>query len=67
MGVEIERKFLVQTDWKQQALDAGSKIVDVFKIRQGYLSVTPTVTTRFRVNDTHKYAVITIKGKWLIS
>lgn len=63
MGVEIERKFLVQADWKQQALDAGSKIVDVFKIRQGYLSVTPTVTTRVRVNDTHKYAVITIKGK----
>ncbi len=52
--LEIERKFLVQGDFKQGA-------TQVKTIRQGYLSTDPERTVRIRLVDAQ--AVLTIKGK----
>ena len=55
MGVEIERKFLVDKDkWQQLAKPAGS----VYK--QGYILSDDKRTVRIRVTD--KVAYITLKG-----
>lgn len=52
--LEIERKFLVDTDiWKP--VGTGSKI------KQGYLSVDPERVVRVRIADERAY--LTIKGK----
>ena len=53
MGHEIERKFLVKGDFKNQAV--GQQ-----KIVQGYLSTVPERTVRVRIKGDHGY--ITIKG-----
>lgn len=54
MGVEIERKFLVQGErWK--ALGPG------VLLRQGYLSSSPERTVRVRIEG--ESAMLTIKGK----
>jgi adenylate cyclase len=56
MGVEIERKFLVDHEkWKQLAKPEGSVI------KQGYLAKEPSKTVRVRVKGHEGY--ITIKGK----
>lgn len=55
MGVEIERKFLVEgTDWRR---DAGRTT----RITQGYLNTDPDRTVRVRVRD--QTGVLTIKGR----
>jgi adenylate cyclase len=55
MGVEIERKFLVDTEkWQQAVKPAGTYY------RQGYLLIEDKRTIRVRVTD--KQAFITIKG-----
>ncbi|RIV20690.1 CYTH domain-containing protein [Fibrisoma montanum] len=54
MGMEIERKFLVNgTDWKQE--------VSGLFYRQGYLSSQPDRTVRVRTVEDKGY--LTIKGK----
>lgn len=53
MGVEIERKFLVQPSWQPQV--AGEEIA------QGYLSSVPERTVRVRIRGQHGY--LTVKGK----
>lgn len=56
MGLEIERKFLVdKAQW--EAADKGEK----FYYRQGYLMTEADKTIRVRVTDTEGY--LTIKGK----
>ncbi len=52
-AIEIERKFLVASDFKPYAI---GKI----EIRQGYLSTDPARTVRIRITGTD--AFITIKG-----
>jgi adenylate cyclase len=54
MAQEIERKFLVQGDFK---IDAFKK----FTIKQGYLSSDPERTVRVRIKGNQGF--ITIKGK----
>ena len=54
MGVEIERKFLVQGDFKKYAVKS-------YKIAQGFLSSVPERTVRVRITDTQGF--ITVKGK----
>lgn len=54
MTFEIERKFLVQGDFK-------SKISQSIEIFQGYLSSVPERTVRVRIWDNQGF--ITIKGK----
>jgi len=55
MGVEIERKFLVDHDkWKQLAKPKGTHF------RQGYVLSDDKRTIRIRVTDKHGY--ITFKG-----
>ncbi len=55
MGVEIERKFLVETDhWRND-------IRRSIEIEQGYLSIEPERTIRVRVQDDR--AKLTIKGQ----
>ena len=55
MGVEIERKFLVDRDkWHEQEKPAG------ILYRQGYILNEPLKNLRVRVSDKHGY--ITIKG-----
>jgi adenylate cyclase len=59
MGVEIERKFLVQSNsWRSQAYSPK-------RLVQGYLSKTPGCTVRVRRVDSTEgqSAWITIKGK----
>jgi len=54
MGVEIERKFLVQGEaWRAQ----GTPVL----LRQGYLSAQPERTVRVRIEG--ERAVLTIKSK----
>ena len=54
MGVEIERKFLVQGDvWRSQ----GKSVL----LRQGYLSSHPDRVVRVRMED--DVATLTIKGR----
>lgn len=55
MGVEIERKYLVNKD-KWNRLDKGAGIL----YRQGYLLVDPEKTIRVRLGDNRGF--ITIKG-----
>jgi adenylate cyclase len=55
MGIEIERKFLVdRLKWK------NSGIIEKFFIRQGYISTDPDKTVRVRLVDHTGY--LTIKG-----
>lgn len=54
MPTEIERKFLVNGDFKEKALRH-------FDIRQGYLSSHPERSVRIRIKN--RQAFITIKGK----
>ena len=54
MGNEIERKFLVEGDFKSDAIKH-------FEITQAYLSSNPERTVRIRIKDQKAY--ITIKGK----
>ncbi len=53
MAQEIERKFLVKGDFKQQSIKAT-------RITQGYLSSVPERTVRVRIKGDKGY--ITIKG-----
>lgn len=56
MGVEIERKFLVNKEkWQSAKPNLGEKII------QGYLQKDPDKTVRVRVKNNTGY--ITIKGK----
>ena len=54
MGVEIERKFLVEGD-------AWRTLGESTLLRQGYLSLDPARTVRVRIDG--EQAFITIKGK----
>jgi len=55
MGIEIERKFLVDhKQWRQISKPEG------IHYRQGYLATDAKTTVRIRVKDKHGY--ITIKG-----
>ncbi|ODT72348.1 MAG: adenylate cyclase [Pelagibacterium sp. SCN 63-23] len=55
MGVEIERKFLVQGDaWRASATGSAA-------MRQGYLSTNAKATVRIRIIDDEK-AFVTLKG-----
>ena len=54
MGVEIERKFLVDGD-------AWRTLGEATLLRQGYLSLEPTRTVRVRIDG--ERAFLTIKGK----
>ena len=56
MGFEIERKFLI--DHRKLQLDS---CLDVFSIRQGYLSQDPNRIVRIRKKN--EKAFLTIKGK----
>jgi adenylate cyclase len=53
MGKEIERKFLVQGNFKHLAFNS-------FRITQGYLNSLPQRSVRIRVKDNKGF--ITIKG-----
>jgi len=53
MSREIERKFLVKGDFKNQAVKS-------YKIAQGYLSTVPERTVRIRIRDNQ--GSLTIKG-----
>jgi adenylate cyclase len=53
MSIEIERKFLVQGEYKNSAHRT-------YKIKQGYISRVPERTVRVRIRDNK--AFITIKG-----
>lgn len=55
MGIEVERKFLVETDQWQAAATSSTRIV------QGYLARTDTTTVRVRIRG--ERAFLTIKGK----
>ena len=55
MGVEIERKFLVEGDaWRAQVTSSAA-------MRQGYLSTSAKATVRIRIVDDEK-AFLTLKG-----
>ena len=54
MAVEIERKYLVSNDYKQD-------VSNYYRIVQGYLSSHPERSVRIRIIDDN--AFITIKGK----
>ena len=55
MGIEIERKFLVNSDlWRDS-------VAQVQRIKQGYLQMDPERTVRVRLLNDH--AFLTIKGK----
>ncbi len=56
MGVEIERKFLVNENWKKDFQDLKGKI-----IKQGYLNQDPERTVRVRIKGDQGF--LTIKGK----
>ncbi|MCP5018755.1 MAG: CYTH domain-containing protein [Ketobacter sp.] len=59
MGVEIERKFLLQnSDWK--SLGDGSELVGV-RFRQGYIPTEGFTTVRVRIEG--DVAKLTVKGK----
>ena len=54
MGIEIERKFLVDVN-KLPTLNNG------YKIKQGYIQTVDRTTVRVRIRD--KEAFLTLKGK----
>ncbi len=54
MGKEIERKFLVEGDFKKESIKS-------IEITQAYLSSVPERSVRIRITD--QKAFITIKGK----
>ena len=54
MGIEIERKFLINRD-KIGTLENG------YQIKQGYIQTVDLTTVRVRIRD--KEAFLTIKGK----
>lgn len=54
MGIEIERKFLVKNDSWRGAVDCE------WRIQQGYLATTGTLTVRVRLKDDTAY--LTLKG-----
>lgn len=54
MAIEIERKFLVQGDFKKE-------VVSSHRIRQAFISRVPERTVRIRIQDEQGF--ITIKGK----
>lgn len=54
MAVEIERKFLVNGDFKKYAVKS-------YKIAQGFLSSVPDRTVRVRISENSGF--ITVKGK----
>lgn len=56
MGIETERKFLVDGDFL-------SRFTSVSRITQGYLSRDPERTVRIRLNESDAKAFLTIKGK----
>lgn len=56
MAKEIERKFLLHPDWKEQV-----KEIQAEEIRQGYLCTDPARTVRVRIKG--EEAFLTIKGK----
>jgi adenylate cyclase len=56
MGKEIERKFLLHPNWKEQV-----KGIQAEEIRQGYLCSEPERTVRVRIKGDAAY--LTIKGK----
>lgn len=60
MGVEIERKWLVDSDWKDRL--TVEKIVTAYYLAQGYLTTDPTRTVRVRLNSSTHTAYLTIKG-----
>lgn len=64
MAKEIELKFLVESDWEQQAKDSGHIFVSEKVIRQGYIT-TGENSVRVRITGTGNYAsaTLTIKGK----
>ncbi len=53
-GIEIERKFLVEGEFK-------SLVCDSFRIRQGYLSTDEGRTVRVRIKGEEGF--LTIKGR----
>jgi len=53
MNIEIERKFLVNSDYKKFAIKS-------YKIAQGFLSSVPERTVRIRIKDALGF--ITVKG-----
>jgi len=59
--VEIERKYLVEPDWKDRL--AVEKIVAEYRLAQGYLSTDPARTVRVRLNSSTNTAYLTIKGQ----
>ena len=54
MAKEIERKFLVSGDFKQEACDS-------FRLVQGYISTDPDRTVRVRIKGEQGF--LTIKGR----
>jgi adenylate cyclase len=53
MGIEIERKFLVDDDsWRNEASDSGTDY------RQGYLAVVPNCSVRIRLADNQAWLTI---------
>lgn len=56
MGLEIERKFLVRSDF-----DAASQAVGHHRIEQGYLSSSPDATVRVRLKDDR--GILTVKTR----
>ena len=53
MAIEIERKFLVQGDYKSQAVSSA-------RIMQGYISASPERSVRIRIRGNEGF--LTIKG-----
>ena len=54
MSFEIERKFLVEGDFKSQAYQSS-------RIRQGYITTAGNATVRVRIRDDKGY--LTIAGR----
>jgi CYTH domain-containing protein len=61
MATEIERKFLVRTDWSPADVDG----VTAVRLQQGYLLASPKVSVRVRSSD--DAAWLTIKGSSTVS
>lgn len=60
MAIEIERKFLVDSDWMSKL--TVEKIVGKRTLAQGYLSIDPRRTVRVRTDSSNNTAFLTIKG-----
>lgn len=61
MATEIERKFLVRSDWSPADVDG----VTALRLQQGYLLASPKVSVRVR--SSHDAAWLTIKGSSTVS